>query len=124
MIEIYRLLWILVLEIWSMNEEKLQFSNENDLKHDLIKEMSVFSGLKKIFASKLEAMSRNIEKKKVAAQFEKTLMKATEGTDLLQKIQNKIREDDFAESPSEKQDPKSPSNVKKFEGENNKNDKK
>ncbi len=96
------MMWVMILELWCLNEEKLQFSSEQEVRHDVGKELAIFSLLKSMFATKLERLSRSDEKKKAALDFEKTLMKATEGTDLLAKMQNKLREDEA--SPMNKAD--------------------
>ncbi len=100
MIEIYRLMWIIVMELWAVTEEKLQFYTDPEYKHDLSKEFVMYQLLKDIYTAKIDRVSKFDERKKSAFAFEQNFSKMTQGTDLLSKIQSKIREDTAAGSGS------------------------
>ena len=85
--------WILIMELWAVNEEKLQFYNEDEYRHDLKQELAMFQLLKEIYMAKIERITKFEEKKKSAFTFEQNLAKMAQGSDILSKIQNKIRED-------------------------------
>ncbi len=89
----------MALELWSINEEKQQFNTDPDFKHDIEKELSIYTQLGGLFAAKMDCMSKLEEKKRAAVTFEQTFARATEGTDLLSKIQDKMRQDADAASP-------------------------
>jgi len=108
-------MWVLIIELWGINEEKQQFNTDPEFKHDLAKELYVYKQISDMFISKLENLKKLEDKKKAAATFEQTIAKATQGTDLLSKIQLKMREEAAekeALSPKnnteEKKEPKSP----------------
>lgn len=79
--------------MWSINEEKMQFNVDREFKHDIIKELEMFRILKELFTAKLDKISKLDEKKKTAYTFEQSFTKAAQGSDIISKIQSKIRED-------------------------------
>ena len=86
-----------MLELWCLNEENQQFNPDIEYKHHLDQEFEMYEILCGVFTKKLEKLSTLKEKKKAAQAFDQTLTKATKGTDLLSKIQTKMKED--IESP-------------------------
>ncbi len=84
----------MIMDLWAINEERLQFVSDTEYKHDVSKELGLFQQLKELYGAKIEKMSRFDEKKKSAFAFEQNFNRATQGTDLLQKIQMKMREEE------------------------------
>ncbi len=92
-IEAYRGLWIIILELWCANEETQQLNPDTSYRHDIARELGLFQQLAALFVDKLDKQAKLEDKKRAALVFEQTLAQATQGTDLLTKIQSKLRED-------------------------------
>lgn len=102
-VEVYRLLWVLVLEKWTVYEEKYQFGSTSVSRHNLTKEFGIFQKIKLLFLEKFLLIEKLEQKKKQAISFEQNLFKATLGTDLLARIQKQIKEaEDFNPSKNKK----------------------
>ena len=78
------------MDLWRINEEKIQFESDHELKHDIEKELKVYSDFKDLFSKKLEISARNFETKKIAAVFEKTFIKGIQNSDLLEIMKTKV----------------------------------
>jgi len=92
----------MIFELFAINEEKMQFCTEADYKHDLSREFGMYSLLKELFTGKIDRISKFDEKKKSAFALEQNFAKMTQGTDLLSKIQSKIREESDESKTNEK----------------------
>jgi hypothetical protein len=105
-------MWVLTIELWCINEEKLQFLTDDEYKHDVAKELGMFQQLKELFLVKMEKVSKFDAKKKSAYAFEQSFAKATQGTDLLSKIQSRIRDEgDATPAAKEALPPQPPPNT-------------
>ena len=68
-------MWVFILELWVINEEKLQFNTDPEIKHDLAIEFEIYKKLAELFAIKLNNQINLENKKKTVANLEQTLNK-------------------------------------------------
>jgi hypothetical protein len=89
-VEVYRLMWVIIFEMWVINEEKQQFNWDAEYKHELAEELSVFSKLRNLFMKKFEYSARLVKKKLEMVMFERDFVEFTKDTELLAKLQEKV----------------------------------
>lgn len=83
-------MWVIVLEMWAANEEKLQFSSDRECRHDLAQELAVFGKLRELFMPKLEYASRMVKRKLETVLFERDFAELAKDPELLARLQSKV----------------------------------
>ncbi len=94
------MIWVLVLELWSMNEERLQLAKDPSLRHDVGAELGLYQRLGEMFAGKLEALYKAEDKRRDSLRLGQNLASSNECAGLLSLLRAKIDENS---SPSAKQ---------------------
>lgn len=89
-VEVYRYMWILVLELWAVTEEKIQFSHDRDYKHDLIQEFAIYQGLKDLYLDKISRIEKKVEMRRQVGELEEDLAKISQKPEVMSKMKSKI----------------------------------
>ncbi len=92
------MVWILVLELWAVNEERIQLSKEPTVKHELSTEFAVYQQLGDMLASKLEATCKMAEKNMNTLMVSQNLTKTAAGVNL---VRNMLKSNAEKEEPAD-----------------------
>ena len=83
-------MWIAVLEMWAINEEKYQFNSDREYKHDLLEEFEIYQKLKDIYQEKMTKIERLHQRRATITELEEDLNKISQKPGLLMKMKAQI----------------------------------
>ena len=91
-IEIYRLIWAIIFDLWNISEEKNQLNDNIELKHKLSDEFDIFGKFAALYMEKLEKIEKFEKKKTMEFEFEQNLDKMAKNANLIERIKEKVKE--------------------------------
>ena len=89
-VEIYRLMWIVVFEMWTITEERNQFNIEEEYKHEILREFEIYNNFKELVTRKFDRIQNLISKKNQEFEMEQNIIKMAQGMNVIDQIQNKL----------------------------------
>jgi hypothetical protein len=90
MVEVYRYMWIVVLELWAITEEKIQFNQDRDYRHDIVQELSIYQSFKDLYLAKILKIEQNIEKRRKVSELEEDFVKIAQKPGVMSKMKTQI----------------------------------
>ena len=95
-------MWIVVLELWAITEEKTQFNHDKNYRHDVVQELSIYQSFRDLYMAKILRIEENIEKRKKVSELEEDFGKIAQKAGAMLKMKSQI----LGESLSPKEEPK------------------
>ena len=89
-LEIYRYMWIIIMEIWAINEEKQQFNSFKNSQSTMMEEFLIFQKIKELYMSKIEKMEKFNERSIPIPELEEDLDKIAQKPGLMEKMKTEV----------------------------------
>lgn len=89
-VEMYRLMWIIVVESWMAIEEEYEYCADLSSRRDLIKEFDIYQSFKEFYLTKMERLVKLEEKKKAAFEFEQDFTDILSDSKMLSRAQARV----------------------------------
>ena len=83
-------MWVIIFEMWAINEEKQQFNSDSEYRHDLAEELLMFAKLRELYMKKFEYSAKVIKQRLETVIFERDFVEFTKDSEVLTRLQGKL----------------------------------